>query len=86
MSMLEMCIFSSGYKKGRSKVLSVSAVTDVLCFLSYIRLSVPVDGEVISLYCSPVTKTVALQLADRRILKYLWGKLGPVTVPGLRCS
>ncbi|KAF4804292.1 inhibitor of kappa light polypeptide protein enhancer in B-cells, kinase complex-associated protein [Turdus rufiventris] len=37
-----------------------------------LRLSVPVDGEVISLYCSPVTKTVALQLTDRRILKYLW--------------
>uniref|UniRef100_A0A8B9ZJN8 Elongator complex protein 1 n=1 Tax=Anas platyrhynchos TaxID=8839 RepID=A0A8B9ZJN8_ANAPL len=37
-----------------------------------LRLSVPVDGEVISLCCSPVTKTVALQLADGRILKYLW--------------
>lgn len=46
----------------------------------------PVDGEVISLYCSPVTRTVALQLTDRRILKYLWGKLGPVKVPGLRGS
>lgn len=54
--------------------------------LSCIRLSVPVDGEVISLYCSPVTKTVALQLTDRRVLKYLWGKLGPLKVPGLRCS
>uniref|UniRef100_A0A8C3UFI9 Elongator complex protein 1 n=1 Tax=Catharus ustulatus TaxID=91951 RepID=A0A8C3UFI9_CATUS len=51
-----------------------------------LRLSVPVDGEVISLYCSPVTKTVALQLTDRRILKYLWGKLVCVKVPGLRCS
>lgn len=50
------------------------------------RLSVPVDGEVISLCCSPVTKTVALQLAHRQILKYFWGKLGPVKVRGLRCS
>jgi len=47
---------------------------------------VPVDGEVISLCCSPVTRTVALQLADRQILKYLWGKLGPIKVPDLRCS
>ncbi|NXY14657.1 ELP1 protein, partial [Atrichornis clamosus] len=45
------------------------------------RLSVPVDGEVISLYCSPVTKTVALQLADRRILKYLWESSPPVLEP-----
>ncbi|NWR57482.1 ELP1 protein, partial [Bucorvus abyssinicus] len=37
-----------------------------------LRLSVPVDGEVISLCCSPVTKTVALQLTDGQILKYLW--------------
>ncbi|KAI6058316.1 Elongator complex protein 1 [Aix galericulata] len=42
------------------------------------RLSVPVDGEVISLCCSPVTKTVALQLADGRILKYLWEASPPV--------
>ncbi|NWV28947.1 ELP1 protein, partial [Origma solitaria] len=46
-----------------------------------LRLSVPVDGEVISLYCSPVTKTVALQLADRRILKYLWEASTPVLEP-----
>lgn len=46
----------------------------------------PVDGEVISLCCCPVTKTVALQLADRQILKYLWGKLGLIKVPRLRCS
>lgn len=46
----------------------------------------PVDGEVISLCCCPVTKTVALQLADRQILKYLWGKLGLIKVPHLRCS
>uniref|UniRef100_A0A8C5X3B6 Elongator complex protein 1 n=1 Tax=Malurus cyaneus samueli TaxID=2593467 RepID=A0A8C5X3B6_9PASS len=46
-----------------------------------LRLSVPVDGEVISLYCSPVTKTVALQLADRRILKYLWEAATPVLEP-----
>ncbi|NWZ66404.1 ELP1 protein, partial [Acrocephalus arundinaceus] len=44
-------------------------------------LSVPVDGEVISLYCSPVTKTVALQLTDRRILKYLWETSTPVLEP-----
>ncbi|KAI1239808.1 hypothetical protein IHE44_0011242 [Lamprotornis superbus] len=46
-----------------------------------LRLSVPVDGEVISLYCSPVTKTVALQLTDRRILKYLWEDSTPVLEP-----
>ncbi|NXS21232.1 ELP1 protein, partial [Mystacornis crossleyi] len=46
-----------------------------------LRLSVPVDGEVISLYCSPVTKTVALQLTDRRILKYLWEAATPVLEP-----
>ncbi|XP_053858912.1 elongator complex protein 1 isoform X2 [Vidua macroura] len=46
-----------------------------------LRLSVPVDGEVISLYCSPVTKTVALQLTDRRILKYLWEASTPVLEP-----
>lgn len=46
----------------------------------------PVDGEVISLCCSPVTKTVALQLADRQILKYHWGKLGPIKVSSLGCS
>ncbi|NXI22503.1 ELP1 protein, partial [Sterrhoptilus dennistouni] len=46
-----------------------------------LRLSVPVDGEVISLYCSPVTKTVALQLTDRQILKYLWEASSPVLEP-----
>ncbi|KAK2514103.1 elongator complex protein 1 [Columba livia] len=46
-----------------------------------LRLSVPVDGEVISLFCSPVTKTVALQLADRQILKYLWEAPTPVLEP-----
>ncbi|NXM09600.1 ELP1 protein, partial [Tyrannus savana] len=46
-----------------------------------LRLSTPVDGEVISLYCSPVTKTVALQLADRQILKYLWDAATPVLEP-----
>ncbi|NXY11277.1 ELP1 protein, partial [Pteruthius melanotis] len=46
-----------------------------------LRLSVPVDGEVISLYCSPVTKSVALQLTDGRILKYLWEVSAPVLEP-----
>ncbi|NXG25553.1 ELP1 protein, partial [Grallaria varia] len=46
-----------------------------------LRLSVPVDGEVISLYCSPLTKTVALQLADGQILKYLWEASTPVHEP-----
>ncbi|XP_064295222.1 elongator complex protein 1 isoform X2 [Phalacrocorax carbo] len=46
-----------------------------------LRLSVPVDGEVISLCCSPVTKTVALQLAHRQILKYLWEASTPVLEP-----
>ncbi|NXY82248.1 ELP1 protein, partial [Alcedo cyanopectus] len=46
-----------------------------------LRLSVAVDGEVISLCCSPVTKTVALQLANRQILKYLWEASTPVLEP-----
>ncbi|NXY33056.1 ELP1 protein, partial [Pomatorhinus ruficollis] len=46
-----------------------------------LRLSVPIDGEVISLYCSPVTRTVALQLTDRQILKYLWEASSPVLEP-----
>ncbi|XP_069736437.1 elongator complex protein 1 [Phaenicophaeus curvirostris] len=46
-----------------------------------IRLLVPVDGEVISLCCSPVTRTVALQLADRQILKYFWEASTPVLKP-----
>ncbi|XP_057276715.1 elongator complex protein 1 isoform X3 [Pezoporus wallicus] len=46
-----------------------------------LRLSVPVDGEVISLCCSPATKTVALQLADGQILKYLWEASAPVLEP-----
>ncbi|XP_035746671.1 elongator complex protein 1 isoform X2 [Egretta garzetta] len=46
-----------------------------------LRLSVPVDGEVISLCCSPVTKTVALQLAHGHILKYLWEASTPVLEP-----
>ncbi|NXX94785.1 ELP1 protein, partial [Centropus bengalensis] len=46
-----------------------------------LRLSVPVDGEVISLCCSPVTKTVALELADRQILKYMWEASTPVLKP-----
>ncbi|XP_067172653.1 elongator complex protein 1 isoform X2 [Apteryx mantelli] len=46
-----------------------------------LRLSVSVDGEVISLCCSPVTKTVALQLADGQILKYLWEAPTPVLEP-----
>uniref|UniRef100_A0A8C3T860 Elongator complex protein 1 n=1 Tax=Chelydra serpentina TaxID=8475 RepID=A0A8C3T860_CHESE len=36
--------------------------------------SVPVDGDVISLCYNPKTRAVALQLADGRILKYLWGE------------
>ncbi|NXY46754.1 ELP1 protein, partial [Ceuthmochares aereus] len=46
-----------------------------------IRLCVPVDGEVISLCCSPVTGTVALQLADRQILIYIWEASTPVLKP-----
>lgn len=34
--------------------------------------SVTVDGIVISLFCNPKTKSVALQLADGQILKCLW--------------
>ncbi|XP_030327212.1 elongator complex protein 1 isoform X5 [Strigops habroptila] len=46
-----------------------------------LRLSVPVDGEVISLCCSPATRTVALQLADRQILKYFWEASTPILEP-----
>uniref|UniRef100_A0A8C8BM55 Elongator complex protein 1 n=1 Tax=Otus sunia TaxID=257818 RepID=A0A8C8BM55_9STRI len=46
-----------------------------------LRLSVPVDGEVISLCCSPVTRTVAVQLADGQILKYVWEASAPVLEP-----
>ncbi|NXA41013.1 ELP1 protein, partial [Eudromia elegans] len=46
-----------------------------------LRLSVSVDGEVISVCCSPVTRTVALQLADGHILKYLWEASTPVLEP-----
>ncbi|NXU55125.1 ELP1 protein, partial [Turnix velox] len=46
-----------------------------------LRFSVPVDGEVVGLCCSPVTKTVALQLADKRILKYHWEASTPVLEP-----
>ncbi|XP_012374284.1 elongator complex protein 1 isoform X2 [Dasypus novemcinctus] len=37
-----------------------------------ISSSVTVDGVIISLCCSSKTKSVALQLADGQILKYLW--------------
>uniref|UniRef100_A0A8C3T4M0 Elongator complex protein 1 n=1 Tax=Chelydra serpentina TaxID=8475 RepID=A0A8C3T4M0_CHESE len=40
----------------------------------HLRWSVPVDGDVISLCYNPKTRAVALQLADGRILKYLWGE------------
>ncbi|NXG73414.1 ELP1 protein, partial [Baryphthengus martii] len=46
-----------------------------------LRLSMPVDGEVISLCFSPVTRTVALQTADRQILKYFWEASTPVLEP-----
>uniref|UniRef100_A0A8C6XZV4 Elongator complex protein 1 n=1 Tax=Naja naja TaxID=35670 RepID=A0A8C6XZV4_NAJNA len=43
---------------------------------------VSVDGDVISLCCNPKTKTVALQLSDGQILKYLWGMSEkPVAIP-----
>uniref|UniRef100_A0A8C6Y295 Elongator complex protein 1 n=1 Tax=Naja naja TaxID=35670 RepID=A0A8C6Y295_NAJNA len=41
---------------------------------------VSVDGDVISLCCNPKTKTVALQLSDGQILKYLWAEK-PVAIP-----
>ncbi|XP_029459838.1 elongator complex protein 1 isoform X2 [Rhinatrema bivittatum] len=37
-----------------------------------VRNTVTVDGDVISLSCSPKTTVVALQLADGKLLKYLW--------------
>ncbi|KAL7988535.1 hypothetical protein Chor_007454 [Crotalus horridus] len=48
--------------------------------MSY-RSPVSVDGDVISLCCNPKTKTVALQLSDGQILKYLWGGEKPVAIP-----
>uniref|UniRef100_A0A8C8RGH4 Elongator complex protein 1 n=1 Tax=Pelusios castaneus TaxID=367368 RepID=A0A8C8RGH4_9SAUR len=46
-----------------------------------LRLSVPVDGDVISLCCNPKTRAVALQLADGQILKYLWEAPIPTLEP-----
>uniref|UniRef100_A0A674IEZ0 Elongator complex protein 1 n=1 Tax=Terrapene triunguis TaxID=2587831 RepID=A0A674IEZ0_9SAUR len=49
-----------------------------------LRLSMPVDGDVISLCCNPKTRAIALQLADGQILKYLWGECKiPVKMSGL---
>ncbi|XP_032070311.1 elongator complex protein 1 [Thamnophis elegans] len=45
---------------------------------------VSVDGDVISLCCNPKTKTVALQLSDGQILKYLWGAEKPVAIPWMK--
>lgn len=75
LSMLEVCILQSGHKKCRILDIKYISCDWSVSFVSCSRLSVPVDGEVISLCCSSVTKTVALQLVDRQILKYLWGKL-----------
>ncbi|XP_044274836.1 elongator complex protein 1 isoform X2 [Varanus komodoensis] len=44
---------------------------------------VMVEGDVISLSCNPKTKSVALQLSDGRIMKYLWGAETPVVTPWL---
>ena len=40
------------------------------CFSS----SVTVDGVVIGLCCCSKTKSLAVQLADGQVLKYLWGE------------
>uniref|UniRef100_A0A452IGB4 Elongator complex protein 1 n=1 Tax=Gopherus agassizii TaxID=38772 RepID=A0A452IGB4_9SAUR len=47
----------------------------------HLRLSVPVDGDVISLCCNPKTRAIALQLADGQILKYLWEAPTPALEP-----
>ncbi|XP_073202116.1 elongator complex protein 1 isoform X4 [Lepidochelys kempii] len=47
----------------------------------HLRLSVPVDGDVISLCYNPKTSAVALQLADGRILKYLCEAPTPALEP-----
>ncbi|XP_074809796.1 elongator complex protein 1 isoform X3 [Natator depressus] len=47
----------------------------------HLRLSVPVDGDVISLCYNPKTRAVALQLADGRILKYLCEAPTPALEP-----
>nr|XP_008170108.1 elongator complex protein 1 isoform X1 [Chrysemys picta bellii]XP_008170109.1 elongator complex protein 1 isoform X1 [Chrysemys picta bellii]XP_008170110.1 elongator complex protein 1 isoform X1 [Chrysemys picta bellii] len=47
----------------------------------HLRLSMPVDGDVISLCCNPKTRAIALQLADGQILKYLWEAPTPALEP-----
>ncbi|NXN94720.1 ELP1 protein, partial [Rhinopomastus cyanomelas] len=77
-------VVGQGHHSAQSVLHHLTAVPHVAVaeeeHLSF-RLSVPVNGEVISLYCSPVTKTVALQLADGQILKYLWEASAPVLEP-----
>ncbi|XP_043371415.1 elongator complex protein 1 isoform X2 [Dermochelys coriacea] len=47
----------------------------------HLRLSMPVDGDVISLCYNLKTRAVALQLADGQILKYLWEAPTPALEP-----
>ncbi|XP_044876720.1 elongator complex protein 1 isoform X2 [Mauremys mutica] len=47
----------------------------------HLRLSMPVDGDVISLCCNPKTRAIALQLDDGQILKYLWEAPTPALEP-----
>nr|XP_006133345.1 elongator complex protein 1 [Pelodiscus sinensis] len=46
-----------------------------------LRLSLPVDGDVISLCYNPKSRAVAVQLADGRILKYFWEAPTPALEP-----
>lgn len=43
-------------------------------FFTFFSSSVAVEGVIINLCCNSKTKSVALQLADGQILKYLWGE------------
>uniref|UniRef100_A0A670Z0Z8 Elongator complex protein 1 n=1 Tax=Pseudonaja textilis TaxID=8673 RepID=A0A670Z0Z8_PSETE len=66
--------------KSQSGDLAVLDAENKLSIYRLGRSPVSVDGDVISLCCNPKTKTVALQLSDGQILKYLWAEK-PVAIP-----
>ena len=57
-------------KKGYVFYLPPLLFVFVFCFSS----SVTVDGVVIGLCCCSKTKSLAVQLADGQLLRYLWGE------------
>uniref|UniRef100_A0A8C6Y1U3 Elongator complex protein 1 n=1 Tax=Naja naja TaxID=35670 RepID=A0A8C6Y1U3_NAJNA len=68
------------FMKSQSGDLAVLDAENKLSIYRLGRSPVSVDGDVISLCCNPKTKTVALQLSDGQILKYLWAEK-PVAIP-----